>query len=87
MLSHRARSGSGCWFESSFGHGVHLALSTLLLFLCNLNETRKLVKRVQKSIRKAVVRMWKLRNMLSFRASVLTGGFLAWTGRDGAACR
>jgi len=25
--------------------------------------------------------MWKLRNEILFRASVLTRGFLAWTGR------
>jgi hypothetical protein len=33
-------------------------------------------------IRKAVVRMRKVWNVIMLWAYVLTGGFLAWTGRD-----
>jgi hypothetical protein len=79
--SRRARSGSGCWFESSSGHGIHFAL-TALLALCTINEKQKLVKQAWKMIRKAVVRMCKVWNTTTLWMTVLTGGFLAWTGRD-----
>lgn len=74
------RSGSGGWFESSNGHGVHFALIAVLC-LSKLNEKQKLVKRFKKMIRKAVVRMRKVWNTMLW-TSVLTGGFLSWTGRD-----
>jgi hypothetical protein len=50
-----------------------------------VNKKQNLVKQVGKMIRKAVVRMRSACKKFAFGAYVLTGGFLAWTGRDAMA--
>lgn len=74
------RSGSGGWFESSNGHSVHIALISVVA-LSMINGKKALVNWAEKMIRKAVVRVRKVWNTMLW-ASVLTGGFLSWTGRD-----
>lgn len=50
--------------------------------LCHLGELRKVAMQVHKLIRKAVMGMTATYTLIRFGTPALTGGFLAWTGRD-----
>jgi hypothetical protein len=50
--------------------------------LCHLDELRKIAMQVHKLVKRAVMRMSDTYIVIRFRTSALTGGFLAWTGRD-----
>ena len=77
----RARSGSGCRFESGYGPVIYVAV-TIFITLGTLNKIQEFVCSLQEMIEKAVVSMCAMWSEIKSGMTVLTGGVPAWTGRD-----